>query len=129
MGNYRELLAWQKARVLAWVVYRATEVFPARERYGLASQMRRAAVSAVSNIAEGVGRGSDSELRRFLMIARGSVSELETQIVIAADLHLLPESSALELGAAASETARLIHGLLRRYQRAKPRSSPQPSDD
>jgi four helix bundle protein len=85
MGDYRELLAWQRARMLTGSIYRATECFPAREQFGLAAQMRRAAISVVSNIAEGAGRGSDLELRRFLQIARGSLGELQTQITIASD--------------------------------------------
>jgi len=75
--------------------------------------MRRAAISVISNIAEGAGRGTDSELRRFLQIARGSLEELQAQITIAGDLQLIANAPAQTLTQAAQETGRLIHGLLR----------------
>jgi S23 ribosomal protein. len=118
MGNYRELVAWQRARALAGAVYVATEHFPLRERFGLAAQMRRAGISIVSNIAEGAGRGSDREFHRFLQIARGSLGELQTQITIAADLELIADDRARQLTQAAADTARVLHGLLRVYQHA-----------
>lgn len=113
MGDYRELLAWQQARALAGEVYRTTESFPVRERFGLAAQMRRAAISVASNIAEGTGRGTDPELRRFLQIARGSLEELQAQITIAGDLQLIASARAEALTRAVEETGRLIRGLLR----------------
>jgi four helix bundle protein len=113
VGDYRELLAWQRARVLAGAVYRATDSCPIRERFGLASQMRRAAISIVSNIAEGARRGSDRDFRRFLLIARGSVGELQTQILIAHDLELLSNSVAQQLSSTAADAARLLYGLQR----------------
>ena len=115
MGDYRRLLAWQRARALAGMVYRTTKRLPVQERFGLASQMRRAAISVISNIAEGASRGSDPELRRFLLIARGSLGELQSQIIVATDLHLIADGTAQSLGESASETGRLINGLLRRY--------------
>jgi four helix bundle protein len=115
MGDYRELLAWQRARVLVEAVYRATERFPVRERYGLAAQMRRAAISVVSNIAEGASRNSDRELRRFLQIARGSLGELQSQITVACDLQLIAGDPAQALAQAAADTGRVIYGLLRVY--------------
>ena len=115
MGDYRELLAWQRARALAGAVYRATEDFPARERFGLADQMRRAAISVISNIAEGANRGSDRELRRYLWIARGSLGELEAQMTVASDLRLIADEPAAAMAQSALETGRLIHGLLRSY--------------
>jgi four helix bundle protein len=115
MGDDRDLLAWQRARALAGSIYRATEWFPALERFGSAAQMRRAAVSVVSNIAEGAGRGSDLELRRFLQIARGSLGELQTQITLAADLRLIPDETAQALSESAADAARLIYGLVRTY--------------
>jgi four helix bundle protein len=115
MGDYRELLAWQRARALAGAVYLATERFPVRERFGLAAQMRRAAISVASNIAEGESRGSDRELRRFLQIARGSLGELQSQITIAGDLQLIADDAAQELTKAAADTARVLYGLMRVY--------------
>jgi four helix bundle protein len=115
MGDYRDLLAWQRARVLTAMVYRCTDLFPARERFALAAQMRRAAVSVLSNVAEGASRRSDPEFRRFLQIARGSLAELQSQITIAGDLGLLEEGQGGPLAEAASDTARVIHGLIRFY--------------
>ena len=79
---YRDLIAWRKATALALEIYRATQNFPKDELYGLTSQMRRAAVSVASNIAEGKGRNSRKEFAQFLYRARGSLLELETQLFI-----------------------------------------------
>ena len=87
-NSYKDLLVWQKAKSLAIAVYRATERFPKSELFGLTSQMRRAAVSVVSNIAEGQGRASKPDFTKFLCMARGSLLELETQLEIAAELGM-----------------------------------------
>ncbi len=87
-NTYRDLLVWQKAKALAVEVYRATEAFPKSELFGLTSQMRKAAVSVASNIAEGQGRGSKPDFSKFLCIARGSLLELETQLEIALELGM-----------------------------------------
>lgn len=94
MGRrYKELRVWRSAVDLVHLIYRATSAFPVDERFGLTQQMQRSAVSIPSNIAEGYGRGSDAELRRFLHIARGSLFELETQILIAVELgYIHPEA-------------------------------------
>ena len=83
LRSYRDLLVWQKAVELALLVYRLSEGFPRREIYGLTSQVRRAAVSVPSNIAEGYGRSSRKEYVQFLSIAQGSLKEMETQTIIA----------------------------------------------
>jgi four helix bundle protein len=87
--SYRQLLVWQKARSLAVALYQATETFPKSEIYGLTSQLRRAGVSVVSNIAEGQARLTKGEFRHFLGQSRGSVLELETQLDIAFELGYL----------------------------------------
>ena len=87
--SYRELLVWQKAKSLAVDLYRETENFPKSETYGLSSQLRRAAVSVVSNIAEGQGTLTRGEFRHFLGEARGSLLELDSQLAIAFDLGFL----------------------------------------
>jgi four helix bundle protein len=87
--SYRELLVWQKAKAHAVQIYRATEQFPKAETYSLTSQMRRAAVSVASNIAEGQGRLTRGEFLHFLGQARGSLLELDTQLAIALDLNYL----------------------------------------
>ena len=86
--SYRELVAWQKAMLLVTEIYRATKTFPIEERYGLTNQLRRAAVSVPSNIAEGQARFSSRDFHRFLGIARGSL-EIETQVEIAKSLGYL----------------------------------------
>ncbi len=90
--SYRDLVAWQKSMALVTDVYRCTRGFPTSEIYGLTAQLRRAAVSVPSNIAEGQGRSSTGEFRQFLGHARGSLLEVETQILIAQNLgYIRPE--------------------------------------
>jgi len=84
--KYQQLIVWQKAMVLVSHIYELTMVFPDNEKFGLTSQLRRAAVSVPSNIAEGSGRGSDKDFCRFLYHARGSLTEIETQLLIAQQL-------------------------------------------
>src|SRR5688572_309920 len=116
--DYRDLVAWQKSMDLAEAVYLHTAEFPLEERYGLTSQMRRAAVSVPSNIAEGQGRrSSDEDFVRFLRIALGSLCELETQIELAVRLKLLSEERASRLRPASEEVGRIVNGLLRSKQR------------
>ena len=113
MGDYRQLKAWNSAQELAVATYRVTRGLPGRERYLLGDQMRRAAVSIASNIAEGSGRGTDREFAHFLRIARGSLQELQTQLGIAAELEILNCDAVAELEACAAQTGRLLFGLLR----------------
>ena len=87
--HYRELIVWQKAMDLVTQVYQLTRLFPREELYGLTNQIRRAAVSIPSNIAEGQARQSTAEFRNFLSIAQGSLAELDTQILIAVNLNYL----------------------------------------
>lgn len=98
--------------LLARGLYALTEGFPASERYGLTSQIRRAAVSVPSNIAEGRGRLTDRAFALFLSQARGSLYELQTQIELANDLGFAPKSKAEPLMREAAEIAAMIHGLL-----------------
>ena len=109
--NYRDLIAWQKAMDLVEMVYSATKDFPKEEVYGLTSQIRRAAVSIPSNIAEGQGRTSDKEFQNFLSIAHGSVREVETQILIAQRIHYITEENAKVILNQAGEVGRMINGL------------------
>lgn len=94
-SNHRELIAWQEAILLVEAVFRETAKFPNEERYGLAIQLRRSAISIPSNIAEGAGRNTTRELVHFLGIASGSRSELDTQLVVAQRLGLIGSNSSV----------------------------------
>ncbi len=85
--NYRKMIVWQKSMQLVELTYLTTRKLPKEETYGLISQMRRAAISIPSNIAEGSGRSTDNDLRHFMSIARGSAMELETQVIACEMLH------------------------------------------
>ena len=110
--SYRELLVWQKARTLAVKIYRETQNLPKAEVYGLSSQMRRAAVSVPSNIAEGQGRLTAGEFQQFLGHARGSLLELDTQLAIAHDLGYLSDTAHAELEHDAYQVLGLLNRLL-----------------
>ncbi len=110
--SYRDLIVWQKAMELVVEIYQRTRAFPGDEMFGLVSQMRRAAVSIPSNIAEGYGRTSTGEYKQFLGHARGSLWEIGTQILIAQKLNYLNDEEASDLLKLATETGRILHGLL-----------------
>jgi four helix bundle protein len=109
--GYKDLRVWQQAMMLAEAVYEVTKRFPQDERFGLISQMRRAAVSVPSNIAEGRGRGSDAELLRFCAIAYGSLMELETQAELARRLGFLPAHELSSIFEHCAEVARMLNAL------------------
>lgn len=113
MGNFHDLEAWQSGQELAITTYRLTAGFPNAELYGLTAQMRRAAVSVISNIAEGTGRGTDARFVAFLRIARGSLHELECQALLAAELGFGGPAATNEIVEGAHRTGRLLQGLLR----------------
>ena len=111
--GFRDLIVWQRAMELVESVYRATEDFPSKERYGLTNQLRRAAVSIPSNIAEGQGRNTTLDFLRFLSISRGSLQEVQTQIELTRRLGYLDEARCAEVSLLADEVAKLINGLCR----------------
>ena len=109
--GYKSLLVWQKAMELAREIYSLTEKLPQKEQFGLSDQMRRAAVSIPSNIAEGYRRGSKKDYAHFVTIAHGSLSELETQILLAQSVYpRLVYTKALGL---TEEIGRMLFGLSR----------------
>jgi four helix bundle protein len=110
--HYKDLIAWQKAMDLVSSLYDVTEAFPRRETYSLTDQIRRAAVSVPSNIADGQAHHSDREFRRFLRRSRGSLAELETQVLIAQRRNYLSELQAAELLKRADEVSRILSGLI-----------------
>lgn len=111
--HYRELIVWQRSMDLVVEVYRRTDGFPKSEAFGLTNQMRRAAVSVPSNIAEGQGRSTAKDFAHFLHIARGSLHELETQACIAHRLGYLPDDAAADIAGRTAEVARILNGLIR----------------
>jgi four helix bundle protein len=110
--SYRDLIAWKKAMDLVTEIYRLSQGFPKEELFGLTSQIRRAAVSIPSNIAEGQGKLSRKEFRYFLGSARGSLSELETQIMIARNLEFIGEMEIKNILEQSGELGKIINGLL-----------------
>jgi four helix bundle protein len=117
--NYQDLIVWQKAIELVAAVYSASKAFPREEIYGLTSQLRRAAVSVPSNIAEGQGRSTRGEFRQFLCQARGSLYEVQTQVHIAVRLGYLTQEDAKVLKDDIVAVAQLLNGLLRSLKEAK----------
>ncbi len=110
--SYRDLVVWQKAMELAQQTYTLSQGLPKNEAYGLLAQMRRAAVSMPSNIAEGHGRLTDSQFRHFLGNARGSLCEMQTQLELSSNLGYLDGKRVCELMDQGREVARLINGLI-----------------
>lgn len=118
ISSHKDLLVWQKSVALAGKIYRVTRELPGEERYGLTRQIRRAAVSVASNVAEGAARSRRAEFIHFLNIARGSLTELETQVSIATNLDMLrPEHRIQE---DISEVGRMLTKLIRRLVEHRP---------
>ena len=115
--SYRDLVAWQKAMDLVTAIYGVTSAFPREEIYGLTSQLRRAAVSIPSNIAEGQGRFGAAEFKHFLRQANGSLMELETQILIAERLGYLTSKDTNAVLNNAAEVGKILHGLIASLER------------
>ena len=116
LESHKKLLVWQKAVELVTLVYRLTREFPETERFGLVIQMRRAAVSVVSNIAEGAARRSRKEKAQFFINARGSLSELDTQLIVSEALEFCSRDAKQELTGKIGEVARLLNGLIASQQ-------------
>lgn len=111
--TYRDLQVWQRSYEVCRAVYRATAGFPKSEAYGLSGQLRRAAVSVPSNIAEGMGRRTTAEFIRSLNIAYGSNCEMETQLLLAKDLGYTKASDHKKLAERTAEVERMLTGLMR----------------
>jgi four helix bundle protein len=114
--SYRDLIVWQKSMDLVERVYRMTRVFPKEEMYGLSSQIRRAAVSIPSNIAEGQARKSTAEFLHFLSIAQGSRAEVETQTLIAQRLGYVTQAQIKEILSLLDEISRMLNTLRTKLQ-------------
>ncbi len=116
--TYKDLKAWQKSMELVTEIYRNTRGFPREETYGLTSQIRRAAISIPSNIAEGQGRRLPGDFQHFLRNARGSLLEVETQILIAGNLGYLNGAEVEGLSTRCAEVGRILNGLLASLQKS-----------
>lgn len=110
--SYKDLLVWQRSVQLALAIYRLTAAFPAEERYGLTSQLRRAGVSVPSNIAEGYGRGTRKEYKQFLAIARGSTLEVQTQLTIARELEFCQQDQMANAESLSEEVSKMLYSLV-----------------
>ncbi len=115
--GYKDLLVWQKGMTLAKDVYNVTRGFPRDEKFGLVSQMRRAAVSIPSNIAEGQARKTTNEFVQFISHSEGSVAELETQLLLSAELGFCNQSKATEILALLAELRKMLNALRRTLQK------------
>ena len=114
ISSYKDLIVWQKSMTLVKTIYLETQLFPASEHYGLVNQMRRAAVSIPSNIAEGQARDSSADFYRFLSIACGSLAELETQVLIAESLGYLEKAKTEAILALVSEIGKMMNTLMKK---------------
>ena len=114
--SYRDLIVWQKAIDLVAEIYKITDEFPDREKYALSSQMRRAAVSVPSNIAEGRSRSTRKDFINFLHTALGSGTELETQLIIAQRLKYCPAPDFERVTVLLSEVCRMLHGMIKKLE-------------
>lgn len=108
--NFRELKTWQKSRILVKDIYIITRTFPKEEMFRLTSQMKRSAISIPSNIAEGCGRGTIAQFNHFLDIAKGSASELETQVYLAFDLGFIKKEPMEKINSDIVEIQKMIQG-------------------
>ncbi len=123
MQAFRELEVWKRGHALAVKVYEVTARFPRDERFGITDQLRRAAVSIPTNIAEGSKRRSQPDYARFLNIAEGSAAEIESLLLLCQDLTLLPGADWTELLRDADRLGRMLHSLRRRVE-SSPTASP-----
>ena len=117
-SSYKDLKAWQRSMQLVQEIYRITLTFPKNETFGLTSQMRRAAISIPSNIAEGKGRSTDRDFIHFLCNARGSVLELETQLMIANGLRYITKEQAEALMNETEQIGKMLNGLIHALEKS-----------
>jgi four helix bundle protein len=114
--GFQDLTVWRKAMELCEEIYRATEKMPAHEQFGLTQQLRRAAISIPSNIAEGHSRQSTGDYRHHLQMARGSAAEVQTQLLLAERLYLLPKTMILKALQLSEECSRILATLIRKFR-------------
>jgi|SRR5664280_1827923 len=113
LQTHKDLIVWQESRLLVKEIYDLTSGFPKEEIYSLTSQIRRAAISIPSNIAEGAGRDSNKENIHFLFIAVGSAAELDTQLILARDLNFITEENFIRMSDRLSKISKMLNGLIK----------------
>ena len=124
--NYKDLDVWKKAVTFTTELYKLTSRFPGTERYGLASQIRRATTSIAANIAEGWGRGSTGEYIQFLTIARGSVMELETHLIVACNLQFLKSDELVAVLRQVEDIGKMLNRLISVLKSRRGGREPEP---
>ncbi len=112
--DFKELLVWQQAHLLTLEVYRVTQQFPQEERFGLSNQLRRAVVSVESNIAEGSARNTSRDFLQFLFVARGSLAEVEVQLLIAKDLGYITDDEFVQANTPRLSAMKLLQLLIKK---------------
>ena len=125
MVDFRDLKVWKRSHDLALQIYRATETFPKTEVFGLTDQMRRAAVSIPSNLAEGCGRMTQAELAQFSQVAMGSASELEYQLILAHELGYLGAEEFKSLSDNITELRKMLNKFIQTVRENKIRPTPK----
>lgn len=123
--SFTDLIAWKEGHALALMIYRSTKIFPRDEQFGLTSQMRRAAVSITSNIAEGFSRTSWKEKVQFYSVALGSITELQNQLLISKDVQYLPLDGFHQISLQTIRASKLVNGLIKSCKLRK-NNSPTP---
>ena len=123
MQDFKQLKVWIEAKNLALEIYRTTREYPVEERYGLALQMRRAAMSVCANIAEGRGRGTDTDFKRFLHMAKGSMNELQCYVILSGELGMVDAPVAGRLDSRITGLSRMLVTLIRRLRHPWPSDS------
>jgi four helix bundle protein len=120
--SYKDLIVWQKSIALCIEVYETTDAFPKSEMYGLANQMKRAAVSVASNIAEGQARQHVGEFLHFVSIANGSLAELDTQPIIGEQLHFVSQERSAHMDEAVTEIRKMLYVLSAKLRSTNPKN-------
>ena len=118
LKHYKDLIVWRKAMDLVYHIYQITKLFPKEEIYGLTSQLRRAAVSVASNIAEGQARKSKLQFKYFLTIAKGSIAEIDTQLLIAIRLNYIQEIQIKDLITIREEVSKMLSSMITKFSPA-----------
>ena len=121
MKDFHKLKVWERAHGITLALYKATRSFPKDEQYGLTSQIRRSSSSIPMNIAEGCGRDSQAEMTHFFLVAMGSSSELEYQIILAHDLHYLDDNEYLKLSSELTEVRRMLNAYIQKLKTTLPK--------